>query len=1370
MQATLPQKKFVKGNLFSQHFLENKVPTDQHWSEINENSGKAYEQIKNLYHKYADSIETWDEDQLENDFLRPILGILGHYYDVQPRVLIRDRGITYKPDYALFENHGKKEDSRRYRSEKDSDAYFKRTIGIAEAKKWGIPLDKGRKQNPAVQIKKYLKITEIPWGILTNGQFWRIYPERTGFSSNVYYEVNLQSLLEHGDKEDFKYFYAFFARGAFTKVEEQSFLDRIYEEGVKFSKGLEDDLRDNIYEALKLIADGFMQKNPSLKEDLDHVRTNTLIFLYRLLFISYAEARNLLPLDNDIYRSYSLQKIREEIADKKDKGEMIPPTITYWDRLNHLFDLLNRGSIEVIGKEHDFIPPYNGGLFKENEFFDNNNLQDNYLAEGIELLSRRAGEGGKGFVDYSSLTIRHLGSIYEGLLEYKLKFAETNLVVEKERGKELYREAKEGEEAEIHKDDIYLVTDKGERKATGSYYTPDYIVKYIVENTVGPIVEEKIEKAREENRDIKEELLNISILDPAMGSGHFLVEATNFLSNKIIEHMQDSGEYGEIPELNDMKREVVERCIYGVDMNPLAVELAKVSLWLDTVSRNKALSFLDHHLQCGNSLIGASFGDITYVLPSAGKKKGKKKRKSETKGSQVTIFSTAFNSAAREMIKKRMEIESIPSNTAEDVKKKEVLNKEANKLRGRFKEVLDLYVSHYFGNEVPPNEFNNLALSINTDEETWKEYEEKGWFKNALKISEEKKFFNWELRFPEIFFGEYGSIKDNPGFDAVVGNPPYVDSEEMTRSLPEERDYCVNRKFKAASGNWDIFCIFIEQGVSLVRHEGFFGYIVPNKLLAAKYTLETQNIIKKYALRKLRDYSRVKVFEINVYPIIPIIQKSAPLDNHIIQVEVMEEVEAPELPLASFENDVRLETFSKLPEGLWSPLVRENFPIIQRALNISDPITKYCDVVGAATVSEAYELQNILEDIIVPPKEEYSKFINTGTIDRYSSLWGNIATDYIKKQYRRPIVRHRNLRNISEKRLKEAKSSKVIVAGMTQRLEAFYDPGTCLAGKSTVLVLPRKLNLKFLTSCMNSKLLSFVYRELFESLSLQGGYLRIGPPQIKRLPIRQINFSTLEKERQKLVKELKDLYANGEFVKFIRAIDSHLPKDDEDNFIKEKEKSDVVHDILVFLSEQMIDMKNQEHEFENALDLLKYLATDIPVDDFSKLFKEEIKYARVLEDASILNEPHDVNDLRLNKKEGRWIFEIELKLRDKENPKSFLKEGNRIKKERYNIYVFDMDDTKAEYYRAIIENLHYFRNVKIPGGYKKSANKKLSSCKLPIFDNDKARKIRPYLELREELLELKENIAKTDWLIDQIVYKLYGLNNEEIRIIEESMG
>ncbi|MCZ7359723.1 MAG: N-6 DNA methylase, partial [Candidatus Methanoperedens sp.] len=162
----------------------------------------------------------------------------------------------------------------------------------------------------------------------------------------------------------------------------------------------------------------------------------------------------------------------------------------------------------------------------------------------------------------------------------------------------------------MKKGQLYLATDKGERKATGSYYTPDYIVNYIVKNTVGPVIDEKWKETEAKKQSFMDATLSVKVLDPAMGSGHFLVGSIEFLTGKLLIAAQKDIESGRLVEDAHLtpdwaRREVVAHCIYGVDLNELAVELAKVGLWLTTISKDKPLSFLDHRLKQGNSLIGA---------------------------------------------------------------------------------------------------------------------------------------------------------------------------------------------------------------------------------------------------------------------------------------------------------------------------------------------------------------------------------------------------------------------------------------------------------------------------------------------------------------------------------------------------------------------------------------------------------------------------------------------------------------------------------------------------------------------------------------------------------------------------------------------
>ena len=536
-------------------------------------------------------------------------------FEVQP-TLQTSQG-TQRPDYAFFASA---DAHAAAQSHVNTNQFFKTALAIGDAKAWHRNLDrKGQEgsdpfsnQNPNYQIDFYLRGADTLWGILTNGVQWRLYHRQTSYRLDSFYEVDLAALLT--DNEDlglFRYFYCLFRRDAFIPdASGTSFLDHVLGESQQYTIAVSDDLKHRVYDALRLLMDGFLefprnrfdQANPPL----DEIHTNCLILLYRILFILYAESRDLLPLNNrDYAMQYSLDRLATDIHEKLDGSIAFASGASlYWVSLRELFRLINDGL-------DDFVPQYNGGLFNPvyHPFLEEYELGDDVLGQVIELLTRT--ESGERIV-YRDLDVRHLGSIYEGLLEYQPQIAAEDLVIISE---------KESEEVVYREGAVYLLTDKGERKATGSYYTPDYIVRYIVENTLAPLCEGKSVA----------EILSLKILDPATGSGHFLVGVVDYLAEELITHpdaafMTETA--SEDTELAYWRRRVVESCVYGVDLNPMAVELAKLSLWLHTVAKGEPLSFLDHHIRCGNSLIGAKIENLAN-LPEL-KKSRRKTDESQT--------------------------------------------------------------------------------------------------------------------------------------------------------------------------------------------------------------------------------------------------------------------------------------------------------------------------------------------------------------------------------------------------------------------------------------------------------------------------------------------------------------------------------------------------------------------------------------------------------------------------------------------------------------------------------------------------------------------------------------------------------------------
>jgi len=412
---------------------------------------------------------------------------------------------------------------------------------------------------------------------------------------------------------------------------------------------------------------------------------------------------------------------------------------------------------------------------------------------------------------------------------------------------------------------MYLVTDKGERKASGSFYTPEYIVKYIVKNTLGPLIDPLMEEAMmsaEMRRDLLKKLLSLKVLDPAMGSGHFLVEATDYIAREII-HAREMARQEELEsdavaeaDIHWARREVVRNCIYGVDLNLMAVELAKLSLWLTTVAANKPLSFLDHHLRCGNSLIGAEMDKLT-VLPG-------------DQAEQTPLWSFGLKSHTEGLLKRYILMASLPDDSLQMVKWKEEQFRQIkeSELSRRLAELSNVWLSTYFGNSVKDDDYYELQNHLSPEKHPdWAGLRGQEWFVRAQKLAEEKRFFHWELEFPEAFQGE------NRGFDVIVGNPPYVRQERLSADKVYFKSV-----FKAYHSIADLYVYFFERGHQVLRIGGTFGFISSNKFMRSNYGKPLRNYLREdTCLTQIIDFGELPVFpEAATFPAIYLTIKAKP--------------------------------------------------------------------------------------------------------------------------------------------------------------------------------------------------------------------------------------------------------------------------------------------------------------------------------------------------------------------------------------------------------------------------------------------------------------------------------------------------------------
>ncbi len=1389
------KRPFNNRNLFSNHYLENQIKAAPEWGKGDHLA--TFEEIRRIYERESAFVANLSESQLEDRLFRSIFAVILPSYEVQGATKSREF-----PDYAFFPDREARDLAQE---RKDTESFFKGAFAVGEVKRWDAELDRfgkdrqDKRRNPSFQIWLYLHETEPAWGILSNGQKWRLYRQERQL--DVYYEVDLAAILEERDLEAFRYFYYFFRQEAFLPNERgEVFLDEVLRGSANYAREIGDNLKENVYRAMKKVAEGFIEwrendLDPNGPETRARVQRNTMILLYRFLFLLYAEGKELLDLRDEVYASsYSFDRIKKEVASRLDgpKGQgFLPIKRSLWSDLTDLFRLIDMGS-ENLGIGHMIsVPAYNGGLFDPEKHPDlaRWTIGDSHLAEAIDLLSRSeagrggagkasgkgagegtgAGEGnggGKGFVDYSTLEIRHLGSIYEGLLEYTLAVAEEDLVVSggKDRrwvslaefngGKKNEKSFEEfGEFDRARAGELYLTTDRGERKATGSYYTPDYIVDYIVEKTLGPVVDERWKEALLSERSLIEATLSVKVLDPAMGSGHFLVGAVEFLAGKLMRAAERDIEWGWVEDHGQFtpewaKREAVSHSVYGVDLNELAVELAKVSLWLVTIAKDKPLSFLDHRLKQGNSLVGAKLSDLMHYPGEKAQGKGKVKDKDN---GQVTLPSFVSPRFLQHLIGKIRELEEIGDDSLSKIKRKEEVFEEFKSLPEytKAKAIANVHTAVYFGNEVearttpsgtkaPDQVYHDLFWAVGGEEAEWRRKTSPAWFREAQRIAGDRSFFHWQLEFPEVFF-EGGAVKENPGWDAVVGNPPWVDVQEVNDSDKEFQRF----KYKSARGKYDQYAVFIELGLEVISSCGYLGEIIQNKFLVTGYGEGLRSVLSDRAnVTRIVDMNDAPIFgDASTYPLMIFLKqrtdesssqdtdvikfpssrylkhdndinlKYSELVNALISKEIPEDIDSFIMPESNYRTSDPWRLESKQEKAIWSKVFDCSAPFIDQTQAINRSLTIGLNDAYVGKKEDLLSL-GVESDLIRP-------LTMARDLKRYTVEYGEnfIIFPYVSNDEGEPILielghypgAKRYFESIRSKLEARRWFGKTIVeAGMSwygflyvskhllkkkllfpkiasTTLFASDNKGdVILLEPAYIAALDGDYSEFYLLSCLNSKLLTCRIRR--ETTTLSGGFMELQVQYVERLPIRRISFSTPEDERRRLAEELKGLCAAGQFEKVLEVVDECLPKNEPGEFIAEGERSDVVHDLLAHLAEEMIRMNKEKQE-----EIRGFLA-----------WLEEFMGAKV--------------DGLSNKTKVSAYYEIEF-------PEllSILKKNKRK---------LGVDPSR----RAFMEDLR-----------------------------------REHSASMEKLSPLLLRIEKIDRLIDLVVYRLYGLSADEVEIVEKSL-
>ena len=593
-----------------------------------------------------------------------------------------------------------------------------------------------------------------------------------------------------------------FAAFSFVLSRFPSALDTLVHESDRYGAGVCRSLKDGVLSASADVLTALVRptraRRPSVPADSFE---QALTIVYRILFLLFAESRRLVPVWHPVYRdSYSIEAL-SVLAERSD-------TRGLWDVLRAIARLAHAGC-----RAGDLrVTPFNGRLFAPGRtpLAERRDLDDEAARRALLALSTRVSAGGgREKIAYRDLGVEQLGAVYETLLDYQ---------------------------PQLTRDGVSLAAGSGVRKSTGTFYTPQPIADYLVRRTLSPLIEEAP----------PHRILELRIVDPAMGSGAFLVAACRYLAQAyeaaLIRHGGcHPGDIGD-EERAAIRRTIAARCLYGVDLNPMAVQLARLSLWLATLSADRPLTFLDHRLQTGDSLLGAWLDCLRRApVPS--------RRSTRRDDATYDLFDrAALRGALASALPVRFSIESIPGETIDHVREQETalstLRRPDTPL-SRWKQIADLWCACWLSSgeaRVPPEAFSSLCDFILSGRSALPARSAEKYLELAAEAAAAHRFLHWELEFPEVFFDASGNRRPRAGFDAVIGNPPWdmiradagsTDTRRHARAsnapvLRFTRDAGVY--VTQSTGHANRYQLFAERALALARHGGRIGLVLPSGL------------------------------------------------------------------------------------------------------------------------------------------------------------------------------------------------------------------------------------------------------------------------------------------------------------------------------------------------------------------------------------------------------------------------------------------------------------------------------------------------------------------------------------------------------------
>ena len=729
----------------------------------------------------------------------------------------------------------------------------------------------GPRLSPHALVQEYLNLTEHLYAVVTNGYHLRLLRDASRLTRLSYLEFDLVRMMEEEVFPDFAVLYRLLHRTRMPASQaeaEISVIEQYHQNALEAGARIRARLSEAVREGIQRMAGALLQdphntelRRMVIEEEVSalDLYTQLLRLIYRLLFLFVIEERNLVfeaetdgeaatdgtLSKREVYRAfYSVDRLRR-LAENAHLADGQRHDL--WISLFHTFRLFE--SRDVGGRLG--IEPLDGELFGADALnaLLGTRLRNDTLLYALGRLTRFRNDPGEWVrVNYAALNVEEFGSVYEGLLEFQ-PYVDAGASVDGGAGWS------------------FAFREGDARSTTGSHYTPDELVRPLVEHALDPVIEQKTAGARKRGdaQAAERALLSLKVCDVACGSGHFLLAAARRIAHELARVR--TGEEQPNPEaLRRATREVIGHCIYGVDKNPMAVELCKVALWLEAHDPGKPLSFLDHRIKCGDSIVGlARAEDLYRGIPDEAftrldrddkdvaktlRDRNKKERKQRETGALQLALGDEVSDDLGEVARQFRRFEALPDETLEQRQAKEQAFATLSGSRWwRLKQIADAQTAPFFIPRTPANRdaictdgpYRRALHSRNVPYDAF--------IHKAAAVALEKRFFHWFLEFPEVF--------DQDGFDCILGNPPFLGGQKLSGTFGHDYLNWLKTEYTPA-GAIDLVGFFFRRIFGLLREGGAMGCIATNTIAQGNTregglaVIERESGAVNFAVRSMR--------------------------------------------------------------------------------------------------------------------------------------------------------------------------------------------------------------------------------------------------------------------------------------------------------------------------------------------------------------------------------------------------------------------------------------------------------------------------------------------------------------------------------------